>query len=418
MGKILTEEQYQENLDIIKMGVKQYIDKDPENEWFYRALYWSVIMQMIADKITEMVNAILNSEPIIELIQSMAQVDSKSYAPITIEDYFNILIDLNSDDQKLLIFNIKGLSYPDKCRILDVLKEKDLEKFKSIIYENKEFGTSIEENTVLARKLIVFRNNPINCNVDEEQFEQLLPNHLLEIIERKFPKMIDFDRTIPHSDDEWKLQIAYIKWNIGIYKYMYNDIFFNDRDFNYAEDIPVEMYIRYEKLKDAVNNMDKRLFNIFKHIPIPTEAAFVTKLFKKNNSDYKRLTSFTKQMKQLAANSKAENIGLKLKHHFKPLFVEEKCDVFDGKTRYEVFISLLEDFLNKNPKPKDYQILARIIYNSKYIIKSNKNDKSFSFKNWYEVFCNACGDGVYKSSYDNQNYPSNEKTEPFKVVFG
>lgn len=418
MGTVLTEEQYQEGHDIIKKGIKQYIDKDPDNEWFYRALYWSVIMQMIADKITEIGNAILNPGPIMELIQSMAQADSKSYSPITVEDYFNILIDLNSDDQKLLIFNIKGLSYPDQCRILDVLKEKDLEKFRSIIYENKEVGASFEENTVLARKLTVFRNNPISCNVDEEQFEQLLPNHLLEIIERKFPKMYDFDENIPHSDDEWKLQIAYIKWNIGIYKYMYAEIFFEDSDFDYAEDIPIEIYILYEKLKEIVNNMDKRLLNIFKHIPIPTEAAFVKNLIVKNNSDYQRITSFTKQMKQLAANSKAENIGLKLKHHFKPLFVEEKCDVFDGKTRYEVFISLLEDFLNKNPKPKDYQILARIIYNSKYIIQSNKNDKSLSFKSWYEDFCNACGDGLYRESYDNQNYPSNEKTDPFKVIFG
>lgn len=415
MGLLLTDEHYQLGRQILEEGIKKDIEKNPKDEWYYRAMFWDVLYMMIGDRINDILCLFAKLNIKLEHLKEIAFEDTESAIPTTIEEYYNILIELSEDDQKLLIFDIENLPYQIKNQMFDVLKEKNYEQFKLIINNNTNCSKSFENNAIIAKYLILNRNSPIRYANSLEPLTELTPESYLELIYQKFPSIKDFDVNQTHSDDDWKMFIEERKWELGVYKHLYGDIFYVN-DFSYDNDIPSSYYFIFEKIKDVVHNTDKKLLNVLKHIEIPQEAWLVERIMLEEKDNYQSFLDLAKQLKLLASGSKAEIIAYHIKNYFKNVFLVESCEEFGNKTRYEIFVSLLDDFVNGKPKPKDYQILAKTIYNSIYFIREDKEDKKLTWKSWYKEFCNACR-CVYKESYDDQAFTINKKVYDFVSIF-
>lgn len=415
MGLLLTDEHYQLGEQILEKGIKKDIEKNPKDEWYYRAMFWYVINNMATDRVSDILRLYSQLNYDIEMLKDIAFIDNEFTNPITIEEYYNILIALSEDDQKMLVFDIEDLPYLIKNQMLDVLKEKNYEQFQAFINNNTDYSKSFEYNTILAKNLILNRENTLRYTDNIEPFVEKTPESLFKLIYHKFPLIKDFDINKTHSNDEWKMFIETQKWNLGVCKYLYEDIFDID-DLSYDIDLPSSYYFIFEKIKNLVHNTNRRLLNIIKHIEVPQEACLVKRIILDNSTDYKSIVDFTRQIKQLASSDKAGKIALKIKSYFKNVFLVESFEEFGNKTRYEIFVSLLDDFVNGKPNPKDYQILARTIYNSIYFIREDKEDKKLTWKSWYKEFCDASG-CVYRKSYGTQKYEINKKVECFELIF-
>lgn len=415
MNRLLKEEDYQTIQQEITKGIKDDIKNNPKNEWEYRALYWVSIQTIISDRLLEILNLMAHFKPSIDDLKEFALKHSESLKPVTIEEYYNILADLEEDDLKTLIFDIKDLPYQSKCEMIERVKEKNFEGFKTLIYNNIDCSIYIEKNTILAQELILFNNQPF-CYVDNvDQLQDFFSKSYMDLLYAKFPSITDFDFRKVHSDDEWKLLIEEQKWVLGVTKHLFGILLCNTYDFDCNVDLTIENYLICKKVNQAAQKIDKRVITIFNHIPVPQEAYLVKKNMLECR-DYQHIVELTRQIKQLASSDKAGKIALKIKSHFKNVFLVESCKDFGGKTRYEMFVSLLDDFVNGKPKPKDYQILAKTIYYSMYFIREDNEDKKLPWKSWYKEFCSASG-CVYRESYEDQTFNINKKVECFESIF-
>lgn len=413
MRNCLTDEGRAEFQEWLDEGIAHLIKNEPELEQVYRCQFWWAVYQLILDKIREFNNIKETLDP--PTIKELSE--DRVFCFTTVEEYYDILCELHQSLRKQLINRIEGLSYVDKSSMIDAIQNKNFEVFRSIIQNNKECSRSFEINSSLAKKVFCTIYKDIDSQLDVDVHEKLATETKFgEYVRKKFPIAFGFNFDNAYSDEEWKQMTAYIKWDLGVHRYLHEEYFLKIDDI-IIEKQPIRWQLPLIKGRELVHNMDKRLFNIFKHIPIPEDAVLVTALTNTSehlDAEYNDILKYTDWLYQ-EKEGKANLIALKIKSHFKNVFLDEEREEFDNKTRYEMFVSLLDDFVNGKPKPKDYQILARTIYNSMYFIRHDEEDKNLHWKSWYKEFCSASG-CVYRPCYETQNYEINDRVKCFESI--
>ena len=415
MSNLLTEEDRLYCQNIFDEGVSIRLKKRPENKYAYFCAYWYTIFNLLYDKIEDL-KIIFDTIPC-NINEALGEYPECSFT--TIEEYYNILTELEPKTRKELINKLDGLSFVDKSNLLNSIHEHNYERFVSIIQDNKELNMSFEMNSIMAKKTFCYFNRYIHAKISGETRKDLnvKVTGFGEYVDNKYHNELYFDFTKGHTDEEWIRETEFLKWGIGILKSIYGDWFLKI-DNVVIEKFPIKYHLPIIKIKELIHNTDQRLLNIFRHISIPEDADFALSLDDTSDLidvEYENIWLY-KNSKTNKFEKESERISQELKCYYKQVFIDEICDDLLGKTRFEVFTHLLDDFLNNRPKKKDYQILAKTIYNSKYLIKYNHKDERMSFATWYQIFCNTCGD-VYTNSYVDQEYEINEKVEPFLAIF-